>query len=405
MEQEYYFYYNNGNWVKIPSTEIDQIKESPLCLYHEINLPLSSLNIQLKQEWDSLESYGPVKSKLMDSIVDCNSNSSVLLKLDVNDLNEQDHAIQFPIKLSKPIEPSGTMQILVVKDKGIYKEIARETDKERFFSSVDFDNLVRDKKFSENYTGTQFLVFEIDQKDYLSVKGLKPEIIEKRSKLLTEKGHVKYSQNIVSEEKITKKPQRPKLSKDQESLNQVAAKENRNIFDGIFDFMKMGLFIGKDIFISRKEENPFEVKVPKKEYLQVIVMEKKDGTMTEVKVERNPNLFLLDNELDSFAENLKTIPGTTFRLLEIPVMDYPDVNQYLDKGIMTEQGKEKFQDAKNKCFQKLVKKGMAMAVTTIVNTPDSKREGEKISKCLPKRSAKDFFSEEHDNKKTMKRKR
>lgn len=326
---------------------------------------------------------------------------------DCQNINDQLNILRKRLQNSNKIhtEPSGTMQILVVKDKGIYKEIARETNKERFFSSVDFDNLVRDKKFSENYTGTQFLVFEIDQKEYLSVKGLKPEIIEKRSKLLTEKGQVKYSQNIVLEEKIAKKPQRPKLSKDQESLNHVAAKENRNVFDGIFDFMKMGLFIGKDIFIPRKEENPLEVKVPKKEFLQVIVMEKKDGTMTEVNVERNPNLFLLDNELDSFAENLKTTPGTTFRLFEIPVMDYPDVNQYLEKGIMTEEGKEKFQDAKNKCFQNLVKKGESMAVTTIVNNPVPKREGEKISKSVPKRSAKDLFSEEHDNKKTMKRKR
>ena len=514
MKQEYFFHFHDGQWWRVADKEVAELKHSFLHLYYEVDLSASSLAPKQKEKLDSIGDFTPVDNEVLDSIVERNSNSSVLLKMEISDSTDQNYIRQLPIKLDIPqylndtskyeellngdrntcienhtqflsvlsshlekltnrfvpdfvtvgnlikdiklegeysdvvlanrcdelknmvtsedipallersrelaekismlqiqgkqyedqkkkldspevrvllkecscveqeikaikdnlylqIETPGNMQVLIVKDNGIYKEIARETNKERFYTSVDFDNLVKDKKFTEKYGGSQFLVFEIDPKEYLSIDGIstEAEIIEKRNKLLTEKGQIKYSQKIVAEERKVKKPKPSKLSKDQQALNEVAQRDNRNVFDGMFDFLKMGFFIVKDILIKRKKEDSSAIQVPKidKELIQVIVMEKEDGVMTEIRVERNPNLFLLDNELGAFAERLKTAPGVTFRLLEIPVKDYPDVNKYLEKGIMTEEGKEKFQTAKSVCFQKQLKRGGQIAETTIKN--------------------------------------
>ena len=50
-------------------------------------------------------------------------------------------------------------------------------------------------------------------------------------------------------------------------------------------------------------------------------------------------------ELRAFADDVIKENGK-FKLIEIPKSDYPDINNYLTKGIMTEEGKQKYQEAK-----------------------------------------------------------
>lgn len=116
-----------------------------------------------------------------------------------------------------------------------------------------------------------------------------------------------------------------------------------DIFSGIIGKKEKSLNTSRDAKIDEKNKD--------KDIIQVIAVEKPDGTIVELKSEYNPNLFLQKNELEAYAKDIAEMNGT-FRLIEIKKKDYPDVNQFLERGIMTKEGKEKYQSAKIDFFKR-----------------------------------------------------
>lgn len=306
------------------------------------------------------------------------------------------------------------MQVIAVNDNGMYRELVAEADRTKFLQEHEIEKLVEGLK--EKYSGCQLAEFEIDSEKYLSVKGSTSEITTLRHELLKNEGTVKSITDIQHSQQLKqdlKKAQKARKNNVEKKIDSVVKKEDRNIFDVIESYTKLLTYLVNDIFSGiygkkgKKLNTPDETKIDEKskdkDIIQVIAVEKPDGTIVELKSEYNPNLFLQKNELEAYAKDIAEMNGT-FRLIEIKKKDYPDVNQFLERGIMTKEGKEKYQSAKIDFF----KKYNGTSVTCEIKDCPQKKEVKKQETKPQKKSKQNVASGlNQDNKKknNLKRKR
>lgn len=147
-----------------------------------------------------------------------------------------------------------------------------------------------------------------------------------------------------------------RLAVKEKNNDGVTKKEGRNVFNVIKNLVKKtGNFLSSEVrkeslMELRAKDIPTEGSQPE-DTLQIITVEKKDGTITELKVERNSNLFLRQGELKAYAEDVASINGK-FQIIETVKGEYPNVNKYLKNGIMTEEGRKEYQQAKIEFLKK-----------------------------------------------------
>lgn len=269
---------------------------------------------------------------------------------DVVQVKLEDLSMRLDRYLAGPGQQEEKVQVIVVNNKGFYQELAVETDSLKFLAPHEVE------KFAEGlgaeYPGLKVMAIEVDKKKYTSIQGLSPDVAQERDRLLKSDGTI-TAECMVPVEKEQEKIHNNSVNRKNDAITQkmdrVAEHENRNLFEIMEDYAKMFFLIFKDMFgISRKEEKEKmqQSQIEKgQEVLQIIAVEQPDGSVIELKSERNPNLFLQEHELKAYAEDVAHINGK-FRLIEMPKEAYPDVNKYLDKGIMTDEGKQRYQEAK-----------------------------------------------------------
>lgn len=287
------------------------------------------------------------------------------LMSDISDVRSEIKTIQGDIQaqIDKINQPeSKTLQVVVVNDgSGVYKEIAVEGDKMHFLSSVELERMGESEELKNRYGGGKILAIEIDKEKYLSIQGLTPDVALAKDKLLKAEGTITYSKDITFPKSSLKQKESNKAKgfDINQSIQKVVDRSNKNVLEAVVDNVKLWSLIVADmfkgLFRAFKKENQEVPKVEKKkeeELLQVVAVEQPDGSLRELKTERNQNLFLNKNELKSYVDDIVVdVNAGNFYLLNISQKEYPDVNKFLQKGIMTEESKEKYQSAKSMFFK------------------------------------------------------
>ena len=254
---------------------------------------------------------------------------------------------------SKEKEQNNKMQVVVLNDHGVFYEYTSETDPKNFLQFHEIEKMAEGLRGEK--PGCKLMVIEIDRDKYQAIQGVTPEVLQKRDLLLKSEGTVTAEIEItpVKKEKEEKEIQQKKEKSELDrGIDNVAKKEDRNGIDAVVSNVKLwammvwGMILRVNSLFKKDEKQEEKKSVEdKSEMLQIIAVENEDGTLREIKSEQNPSLFLHEMELRAFADDVIKENGK-FKLIEIPKSDYPDINNYLTKGIMTEEGKQKYQEAK-----------------------------------------------------------
>lgn len=264
---------------------------------------------------------------------------------------------------NKENEQNNKMQVIVLNDHGVFYEYAAEIDSKNFLQFHEIEKMAEGLRGEK--PGCKLMAIEIDRDKYQAIQGVTPEVVSQRDALLKSEGTVKAEIEItpIKKEKEEKEAQQKKEKSELDrDIENVAKKEDRNGIDAVVSNVKLWAMMAWGIVsgvtnLFKKDEKQEEKKSleDKPEMLQIIAVENEDGTFREIKSEQNPNLFLHEMELKAFADDVIKENGK-FKLIEIPKSDYPDVNNYLTKGIMTEEGKQKYQEAKSQFLKNCTEK-------------------------------------------------
>ena len=267
---------------------------------------------------------------------------------------------------------SDVMQVIVLNEKGFYKELSSELNPDKFLSSFEVEKMA--EGLSKEYPESKLMMIEVDRKKYTGIEGLSFEIAGKKDKMLREEGVVKFECKIPKEQKEQKEAGKEQKgtggkTKIDEALKKVVAKEERNAIEIAWNWTKLiGLLIwnfGKGIYKFFKpapKAEPIPSLKSKPETIQVLALEQADGKFNDIRTEMNPSLFMDAQELKPYVDELTKGNGT-YILMEIPKNEFPSVNLYLKDGIMTDEGKKKYQEAKSEFLKGYSKDVVAYEVS------------------------------------------
>ncbi len=250
---------------------------------------------------------------------------------------------------------SDVMQVIVVNDKGFYKELTSELDPSKFLTSLEVEKIA--EGLCDKYPESKLMAIEVDRKMYMDINGISGVVAEKRDVLLKAEGDVKFEHKIPKQKVSRKDVSASTRGRTvQDKVDKVASKEDRNIVEALLSWTKLGSLITKNVIggsinlFKRDKKNKASID-SSSEMIQIVAVEQLDGTFKELVSKRNKNLFIQPNELEAYVKYITQGNGK-YHLLEVSKKDLPDINLYLDKGVLTEDGKLKYNAKKESFFKK-----------------------------------------------------
>ena len=276
---------------------------------------------------------------------------------------------------------SDVMQVIVVNDRGFYKELFSELDPEKFLSSLELEKIA--EGLCDKYPESKLMAIEVDRKRYMDIHGISGVVAEKRDIMLKEEGNVKFEHKIPKQKSRHKEVETTTRGiNPQEKVDKVASKEDRNIVEALLSWTKLGSLIAKNaiggtINLFKRDK---KIKAPidsSSDMIQIVAVEQLDGTVKELVSHRNKNLFIHPNELEAYVKHITQGNGK-YSLMEVSKKDLPDINLYLDKGVLTEDGKLKYNAKKESFFKKQPHLATYEVSNIVKNDVSSKIEPKKI---------------------------
>lgn len=287
-------------------------------------------------------------------------------------------------------EKTEKVQVFLLKTGNHYSELFSRNKKEGFFSEHEFNEYL--KQVEKKFPGCEISTALVNRKLYESIDKLQDTNHQQLNALLKE-DCIQFTGKVPENTKQVKQIKEIKVEKENKKLENVLKEKNRNVIDAMANYTKITYYsIKKAIknlingFIhgaNKSREKKVINRAAKNDTIQIVAIQQADGSFHELKTERNKDLFLHESELKSYAEHVSNnVQKARFYLLEVPKSEYPQIGKYLEKGIMTDDNKQKYNEAKREFLKRIAPKASASCETnaTVTVVPESSSKERKNKK-------------------------
>lgn len=287
-------------------------------------------------------------------------------------------------------EKNEKLQVFLLKTGNHYSELFSRNKGEGFFSEHEFNEYL--KQVEKKFPGSEISTALVNRKLYEGIDKLQDTDHHQLNALLKE-DCIQFTGKVPENTKQVKQINEIKVEKDNKKLENVLKEKNRNVIDAMANYTKITYYsIKKAIknlingFIhgaNKSREKKIINSAAKNDSIQIVAIQQADGSFHELKTERNKDLFLHESELKSYAEHVSNnVQKARFYLLEVPKSEYPQIGKYLERGIMTDDNKQKYNEAKREFLKRVAPKASASCETNTAVTvaPESSSKERKNKK-------------------------